>query len=95
MQSRLSHLVNKLSAINNKECKSCMERTKVKSECEFIGFKNNRLNCKCKKCGKRCSKVINEAIKNFPIMHRFCSGDRHKFVSLLRKGVYPYEYMDS
>ena len=65
-----------------------MERTKVKSECEFVGFKNNRLNCKCKKYGKRCSKVINEAIKNFP-------SDRHKFVSLLRKGVYPYEYMDS
>ena len=28
-------------------------------------------------------------------MHKFCNGDLNKFVMLLRKGVYPYEYMDS
>ena len=28
-------------------------------------------------------------------IHQFCNGDINKFVSLLRKGVYPYEYMDS
>ena len=28
-------------------------------------------------------------------MHKFCNGDLNKFVILLRKGVYPYEYMDS
>ena len=25
-------------------------------------------------------------------MHQFCSGDLNKFVLLLRKGVYPYQY---
>ena len=28
-------------------------------------------------------------------MHKFCNGDLNKFAMLLRKGVYPYEYMDS
>ena len=44
MQSKLSDLIDNLSGINHKECKSCMERKKSKSECDFIGFKNNRLN---------------------------------------------------
>ena len=82
MQSKLSDLVDNLSEIFNKECKSCMERKKVKSECGFIGFRNNRLNYKCKECGKR-------------ITYEFCWGDRSKFALLLRKGDYPYEYMDS
>ena len=48
MSSKLSDLVDNLSEINNKDCKTCMERKNIKSECEFIGFKNNRLNYKCK-----------------------------------------------
>ena len=28
-------------------------------------------------------------------MYQFCNGDLNKFVLLLRKGVYPYEDMDS
>ena len=28
-------------------------------------------------------------------MYQFCNGDLNKIVQLLRKGVYPYEYMDS
>ena len=72
-----------------------MERKKTKSECEFIGFKNDRLHHKCKECGKRYTKSINGLIKKFPRIYKFCNGDLNKFVLLLRKGVYPYEYMDS
>ena len=52
-QRKLSALIDNLSGINNKECKSCMERKKIKSMCDFIGFKSNRLNYKCKECGKK------------------------------------------
>ena len=72
-----------------------MERKKIKSECDFIEVKNYRLNYKCKECGKRCFKSINGSIKDFPTLHQFCNGDLNKFVLLLRKGAYPYEYMDS
>ena len=60
-----------------------------------MGFRNNRLNYKCKECGKRCSKLINEAIRSFLITYQFCNDDLNKSVLLLRKVVYPYEYMDS
>ena len=81
MRSKLSDLVDNLSEINNKNCKTCMERKNIKSECEFIGLKNNRLNYRCKECSgtSNCN----------------CGLNKFVFVFLLRKGVYPYEYMDS
>ena len=36
-----------------------------------------------------------ELIQRFENIYEFCNGDLNKFISLLRKGVYPYEYMDS
>ena len=72
-----------------------MERKKIRSECEFIGLKNNRLKYKCKECGDISAKSMNELIEKFPNTYQFCNKDLNKFALLLRKGVYPYEYMDS
>ena len=38
---------------------------------------------------------MNGLTEKFSRMYQFCNGDLNKFVLLLRKGVYPYEYMDS
>ena len=67
----------------------------IKLECDFIGFKNNRLYYRCKECKGKSTKSIKGLIEKFLIVCQFCNGDLNKFVLLLRKGVYPYEYMDS
>ena len=85
MSTSLSNLVDNLSVIFDKECKKCMERKKIRLNCEFNGFKNGRLNYKCKECKKSYTKLTNESIKNFPTLYKFCSGDLNKFFLLLRK----------
>ena len=49
----------------------------------------------CKECNDESYKSINRLIKKFPIVYQFCEGDLNKFVLLLTKGCYPFEYMDS
>ena len=95
MSTSLSNLVDNVSGVYDKECKKCMERKKIRLNCEYIGFKNGRLNHKCKECKKSWTKIANESIKNFPTLYKFCNGDLNKFFLLLRKGIYPYEYIDS
>ena len=94
MPSRLSNLVDNLSEINN-DCKTSMERKNIKVKREFIGLKNNRSNYRWKECNGISAKSVNDLIEKFPRMYKFCNGNLNKFAMLLRKGVYPYEYMDS
>ena len=80
MPTSLSELVDNTSGIfNSIECKSCIEKIKINSECCFVGLKNNKLIYKCKECKEEWKRPLN----------------LNEFDMLLRKGVYPYEYMDS
>ena len=62
MSTSFSNLVDNLSGVSDKECKKCMKRKKNRLKCEFIGFKNGRLNYKCKECKKSYTKIANESI---------------------------------
>ena len=91
MSSSLSNLVDNLSeGLHNDRCKDC------KSCLDYMSVKDNQLIFKCFECKKNYKKEFNkELIKRFANIHEFCSVDINKFILLLRKGVYPFEYMDS
>ena len=58
-----------------KNVKNAWKEKKMRLNCEFVGFKNGRLNYKCKECKKSYTKVANESIKNFLALYKFCNGD--------------------
>ena len=95
MSTSLSSHVDNLSEIYKKECKECEERRNIKSVCKSIGLKNNKLSYECDECKKRKLKPINGLVRMFPNIHQFHNEDINKPILLLRKGVYPDEYMDS
>ena len=47
------------------------------------------------RCNKSCQRKFDENLKErFCSTFNFSNRDSNKFILLLRKGVYPYEYMD-
>ena len=101
MSSSLSKHADNLSEgiHNNKclDCNSCLDCVRI--------TKNEKLLLKCFNCDSYYKKKFNkELIKKIKNTYSFCNNDTtesssseriNKFVLLLRKGVYPYEYMDS
>ena len=92
MSTSLSTLVDNLSnkIYDKHKCDSCGYNL------EYIRRKKSgKLLFKCFNCKRKSSEEFDEGlIKKFENAYRFCNGDIDKFMLLLRKGVYPYEYMD-
>ena len=91
MSTSLSKLVDNLSeGIHNNKCLNC------ESYIDYIKTKNEKLILKCFNCKQYYEKDVNkELINKFANTYKFCNEKLNKFILLLRKGVYPYEYMDN
>ena len=90
MATSLSKLVDNLTDnIHNDKCIKC------KSNLCFVRAINEKLIFKCIDCEKEYEKEFNkELLERFANTYKFCDNDLNKFLMLLRKGVYPYEYID-
>ena len=59
-----------------------------------IKHSDKNIYTKCKTCAKRSKQSIDSLKLKFPHTYQLSNGNIEKFILLLKKGVYPYEYMD-
>ena len=90
MVSSVSNLVDNLAeGIHKIKFKDC--------DCflQYESVKGNLIKYKCLSCNKDYSNKLDEKFKKrFKNTIKLFDNDINKFILFLRKGVYPYEYMD-
>ena len=106
MASSLSNLVNNITeGIHEIKCKYKHNDKKLKNcgfkykdcDCflEYPNFKGDLIEYKSLCCKKNYQKEFDEKLKKRLFnTFKFSNYDINKFILLLQKGVYPYEYMD-
>ena len=89
MSTSLSSLIDNLSDVFH--CNKCID---CKSSLDHI-IRDDQLIFRCFECKKNYEKDINkDLITRFANTYEFCNKD-NRFILLLRKGIYLYEYIDS
>ena len=106
MASSLLSLVNDLfEGLHRIKCKfdhynekleiCVIKREYCDSFLEYTNFKDDFIEYKCLSCNKSYQGRLDEKLKErFFNAYKFSDHDSNKFILLLGKGVYPYEYMD-
>ena len=93
MNTALSTLVDNLSEINKCKCEETKDK-KITLKIKTVNDKKTLITS-CKTCKSKESQLVSDLRKKFPSTYKLCNKNSAKFILLLRKGVYPYEYMDS
>ena len=92
MNKSLSKLVDSSSEINKCGC----DDESLKNIKVTYGMFNNKkiVHTRCKTCKSREDQLFSVLTNKFPRTFKLCQNNVEKFLLLLRKGVYPYEFMD-
>ena len=97
--SSLSSLIDNLAVAKlsfNEEVKNIFsyECGDCNNKLYYLRFKDNNMLFKCFQCNSRYKKQFEQDLINkLKNTYEFCKF--RKFILILRKGIYPYEYMDS
>ena len=96
MSTSLLSLVENLSeGLHSDKCIDC------ESHLHYMSISDDQWSCtqlsfRCFECKTNYKKDFNkELINRFASTYEFCNKGINRFILLLRKGIYPYEYMDS
>ena len=91
MSTSQSNLVDNLSHRFH-----CYKYIDCKSSLDYMITRDDQLIFRCFECKNNYQKDFNkDLINTFANIYELCNKDINRFILLLRKGIFPYEYMDS
>ena len=93
MNKALSTLVDNLSEINKCNCEETKDKDIKNKIIKTTGKTIIRRTCIT--CNSKEDQLLHTLIENFPSTYKLCNKSTEKFKLLLKKRIYPYEYMDS